>query len=91
MEAVLSLTMITRQEPVVDGSCAHLQIALESEARLTLELMATGLASSEIGDRLGTSTEAVHGHLFDAMLQLGASSKLEAIIKAVRRGLISLP
>ena len=59
--------------------------------RLVLRLSATGLATAEVADRLGISPDEVRRHLGAAIAALGASSKLEAIVLAVRRGLIDLP
>ena len=60
-------------------------------ARRVLQLAATGLSSREIADRLAMPVEDVRRHLAEALGLLGAGSKLEAIIKAVRQGLIDLP
>ena len=66
-------------------------VGLSSEARRALELMATGLSSDEVATRLGTSPEIVRQHLAHALAELGAYSKLEAIVKAAALGLIELP
>jgi DNA-binding CsgD family transcriptional regulator len=55
-----------------------------------LRLLATGRTAAEVAADLGTSADAVQAHLRAAMVKLGARSKLEAIIKAVRAGLIRL-
>jgi DNA-binding CsgD family transcriptional regulator len=56
-----------------------------------LRRMATGLSSAEVAADLGLTADAVREHLKAAMLKLGARSKLEAIIIAVRSGQIRLP
>jgi DNA-binding CsgD family transcriptional regulator len=64
---------------------------LESIERRILEPTATGLSSGEVADRLGVSVEAVRAALRAIIIKLGARSKLEALIVAIRRGLIDPP
>jgi DNA-binding NarL/FixJ family response regulator len=63
---------------------------LSSEAREILALMARGLTTVEVAAHQGTTPDAVRRHLADALTVLGAYSKLEAVIIALRRGLITL-
>ena len=65
--------------------------SLSEPARRILELLATGLSTAEAAGILGISPEEVHRDLLRAMMALGASSKLEAMITAIREGLIDLP
>jgi two-component system, NarL family, nitrate/nitrite response regulator NarL len=53
-----------------------------------LELVSRGLTTPEVADRLEMPAEVVRDHLRQAMDELGASSKLEAVILALRAGLI---
>ena len=64
---------------------------LEPPERRVLELIAEGLSNKEISERFGVPVEAVRAHLFSAIEKLGAHSKLEALIIAIRHGLIRLP
>ena len=59
--------------------------------RLVLRLSATGLLADEVAEHLGLSPEEVHRHLRGAMAALGARSKLEAVVLALRAGLVDLP
>lgn len=63
---------------------------LDRATRRVLELAARGLTTAEIADRLDVRPEQVRERLGQAMAALGASSKLEAIIIAMRAGLITL-
>jgi DNA-binding CsgD family transcriptional regulator len=56
-----------------------------------LELLATGLSIEEAARQLGRSPADVRGELLRAMEVLGASSRLEAIVIAIREGLIHPP
>ena len=64
---------------------------LPSSARRVLELLATGLGTDEAAGQLGRPPADVRGDLRRAMEALGASSKLEAIVIAIREGLIDRP
>ena len=61
----------------------------ESEHRV-LRLSATGLLTHEVAAQLGMNPDEVRRHVTSAMAALGARSKLEAVVLALRRGLIDL-
>lgn len=68
----------------------------EAPVRLTerelavLRLAGEGLTNAEIGDRLYFSSRTVQVHLTHIYSKLGVGSRTEAVIAALRRGLISL-
>ena len=64
---------------------------LEPLARLVLELGAEGRSMLEISERLGVPVDRVRAHTQAAISKLGARSKLEALIIAIRRGVIGPP
>jgi DNA-binding NarL/FixJ family response regulator len=64
---------------------------LEPPERRVLELIAEGLSNREIAERLGVPVEAVRASFGAIFAKLGASSKLEALLIAIRLGLIRLP
>ena len=64
---------------------------LQELDRLVLALSATGMTTAEVADQLGIAPDAVRLHVLRAMVMLGARSKLEAVVRAVERGLIRLP
>jgi len=64
--------------------------ALTTQERAVLAASATGLITDEVGELLGLSPEVVRGSITSAIEKLGARSKLEAVILALRRGLINL-
>jgi DNA-binding CsgD family transcriptional regulator len=64
---------------------------LTARGRDVLAVSATGRTSVEVAETLGLAPEAVRGSIASAITMLGARSKLEALVIAVRDGLINLP
>ena len=60
--------------------------ALTVGERRALGLSARGLVVAEVAEAMCTSPDAVRGWLASAIDKLGARSKLEAVLIAVRRG-----
>ena len=56
-----------------------------------LQCLADGLSNEAIGRRLYLSTNTVGNHLQRVMLKLDAHSKLEALVVALRRGIVDPP
>lgn len=65
-------------------------VVLDRATKRVLELAARGLTTAEIAERLDVRPEQVRDRLAVAMAELGATSKLEAIVVAMRRGLIEV-
>ncbi len=63
---------------------------MDPDQRAVIELAADGLTNDEMVARLGISVHTVRSHVKHAMSKLGARSKLEAVVIALRAGLISL-
>jgi DNA-binding NarL/FixJ family response regulator len=61
---------------------------ITDEERTVLAASATGLGVTEVAARLDRSPEHIRLVFASAIRKLGASSKLEAIVIALRRGLI---
>jgi DNA-binding NarL/FixJ family response regulator len=62
---------------------------LTARERETLDLLAEGATTEEIGERLGVSRNTTRNHVQRVLEKLGARSKLEAVAVARREGLIS--
>jgi DNA-binding NarL/FixJ family response regulator len=62
-----------------------------SEVWKTLEVCAAGLSTVEVADRLGVDPDMVRLRVERAKAMLGAGSKLEAVVRALRVGLIAPP
>lgn len=56
-----------------------------------LELMALGLRNQEIADRLFVSLRTIKAHVNAIMRKLDAQDRTEAVVTALRRGIIHLP
>ena len=65
-------------------------VSLSERQRAALTLSAAGLTSAEVADVLGISVAEIRAHLSSAIAVLGARSKLEAVIVALRSGLIEV-
>ncbi|MFJ7213914.1 response regulator transcription factor [Amycolatopsis sp. NPDC098790] len=61
---------------------------LTARERETLDLLAEGATTEEIGARLGISRNTTRNHVQRVLEKLGARSKLEAVAVARREGLI---
>lgn len=64
---------------------------LSTREQDVLRLAARGLTNKAIGFQLSISDRTVQGHLAKIYEKLGASSRTEAVIRAVRLGLIEPP
>ena len=67
------------------------QDRLSTVERILLEFSATGAVLAEVAGALGMSQAEARAHLACARRALGARSKLEAVLLALRRDLIRLP
>ena len=63
---------------------------LTPREREVLQLLAQGLANRAIGDRLGISERTAKFHVNAILAKLGAQSRTEALVQAVRLGLVTL-
>jgi DNA-binding NarL/FixJ family response regulator len=55
-----------------------------------LQLIADGLAPNEVAERLYISPRTVKNHLASAYAKLGARDRTDAVLRAVRRGIVRL-
>jgi DNA-binding NarL/FixJ family response regulator len=64
--------------------------ALTERENQVVQLLAEGLSNKLIADRLGISDHTAKFHVNGVMVKLGASTRTEAVVEAMRRGLIRL-
>jgi PAS domain S-box-containing protein len=72
------------QQPAPDGAAPKLT-ARQYE---TLALLAEGLGTAEIAQRLGIADETARNHIRGLLGQLRVHSRLEAVVRAYRLGLV---
>lgn len=63
---------------------------LTARERQVVQLLAEGLSNKLIADRLGISDHTAKFHVNGVMMKLGASTRTEAVVEAVRRGVVHL-
>jgi DNA-binding NarL/FixJ family response regulator len=63
---------------------------LTERERQVVALLAEGLSNKLIADRLGISDHTAKFHVNGVMAKLAASTRTEAVVEAVRRGLVNL-
>ena len=63
---------------------------LTERERQVVALLTEGLSNKLIADRLGISDHTAKFHVNGVMAKLGAGTRTEAVVEAVRRGLVTL-
>lgn len=63
---------------------------LTGEEIETLEVIARGLSTPEAADALGTTSRGVKAHLESIYRRMGVHSRVEAVVKGLRAGLIRI-
>jgi DNA-binding NarL/FixJ family response regulator len=64
--------------------------SLKKRERDVLDLVADGLSAQEIAEQINLSTRTVEWHMHQAMRKLGAKNRVQAVVLAIRNGLISI-
>ena len=88
--AVGSLLAVGNPVVVADGLTAAEVEALTEREREVIQLLAVGLPNKIIAARLQISEHTVKFHVGAILAKLGATSRTEAVTRAVRQGLIAL-
>ena len=65
-------------------------ILLSTRQREVLDLLAKGLSNKEMAHRMGLSIRTVDSHVAFLFKKLNVSSRTEAVLLAMRQGIISL-
>ena len=104
-ELISAIRAVSRGEFVLQPSIAEkimLRMSSQTEAQQSmtdllserefevLRLAARGLPNKEIARRLGLSIRTVHSHLANIFMKMQVGSRTEAVLLALRQGLISL-
>ena len=56
-----------------------------------VQTLASGMSSPEISEKLGITRNTLRTHVHNIMGKLGARSKLEAVLAAIRLGIVDAP
>jgi two-component system, NarL family, nitrate/nitrite response regulator NarL len=94
IDTALASSLVTAgggRPPAADASRRKGGIGeLTDRERQVVALLAEGLSNKLIADRLGISDHTAKFHVNGVMAKLGASTRTEAVVEAVRRGVVTL-
>jgi DNA-binding NarL/FixJ family response regulator len=104
-ELISAIRAVSRGESVLQPSIAE-KIMLRMSSQIEIQhsptdllseresevllLAARGLPNKEIARRLGLSIRTVHSHLANIFMKMHVGSRTEAVLQALRQGMISL-
>jgi two-component system nitrate/nitrite response regulator NarL len=88
MDSELAATLVPA--PVVREHTPKGRGELTEREKQVVQLLSEGLSNKLIADRLGISDHTAKFHVNGVMMKLGSSTRTEAVVEAVRRGLIRL-
>ncbi|MBX3158734.1 MAG: response regulator transcription factor [Deltaproteobacteria bacterium] len=90
MDTALATTLVPNQPAHHTSKEPKGRGELTERERQVVQLLAEGLSNKLIADRLGISDHTAKFHVNGVMMKLGASTRTEAVVEAMRRGLIKL-
>jgi DNA-binding NarL/FixJ family response regulator len=93
IDSALAQALVPAQpvrEPTGHAHGKHGRGELTDRERQVVQLLADGLSNKLIADRLGISDHTAKFHVNGVMMKLGSSTRTEAVVEAMRRGLIRL-
>jgi DNA-binding NarL/FixJ family response regulator len=88
MDTSLATTLVPSQPVRAEGTKGRGE--LTERERQVVQLLSEGLSNKLIADRLGISDHTAKFHVNGVMMKLGASTRTEAVVEAMRRGLVRL-
>jgi two-component system, NarL family, nitrate/nitrite response regulator NarL len=91
LDTELASHLVGPKAPRVEGKASHgARGELTARELQVVQLLAEGLSNKLIADRLGISDHTAKFHVNGVMAKLGASTRTEAVVEAVRRGVVHL-
>ena len=92
MDTALASSLVPSQPAANTNVAPHAKGRgeLTERERQVVQLLSEGLSNKLIADRLGISDHTAKFHVNGVMMKLGASTRTEAVVEAMRRGLIRL-
>jgi DNA-binding CsgD family transcriptional regulator len=82
---------VVRSQRVVDGGESEVAPRLTPRQLDVLRALGAGMTTQQIANELGLSTETVRNHVRAVLAELGARSRLEAVLQAHRAGMLDRP
>ena len=79
---------VREERPAYDASLARQKYRLTEREIEVLRLVASGKTDKDIAKTLGRSPYTVHNHVRHILLKMGASSRTDATVRALREGLV---
>jgi PAS domain S-box-containing protein len=92
-QRIVGVFGVVRTDRVLERSTAPSKPAptLTPRQSEVLQLLGDGLTTQQMADQMGLATETVRNHVRGVLAQLGAQSRLEAVLVAHRYGLLEPP
>lgn len=87
---VIELLRLVDEHRQVSRGADEVITRLTIREREVLQCLADGLTDKEIADRLSISNDTVRKHMVNLLAKLNAESRLQALILAVRLGIVSI-
>lgn len=90
MDTALATSLVPTPPVRAEGSTPKGRGDLTEREKQVVQLLSEGLSNKLIADRLGISDHTAKFHVNGVMMKLGASTRTEAVVEAMRRGLVRL-
>jgi DNA-binding NarL/FixJ family response regulator len=87
---LIELVQLAGQQRDAEREREHLLARLTPREREVLLALAEGLSDREIAQRLFVSKDTVHTHMVNLLGKLGVDSRMQALLFAVKAGLVTL-
>ena len=88
---MVALLRLAHQEQANRHSAQAALDRLTRREREVLELLGEGLGDREMAERLFVGKETVHTHMVNLMRKLGVETRLQALVFAVKHGIVQIP
>jgi len=86
---LIDFIQVSRQHREAEQETEQIIDRLTKRERDVLMALADGLSDREIAERLFVSKETVHTHMVNMLGKLGVQSRMQALIFAIKSGLVS--
>lgn len=90
LEEVVELLRFAGHQREQEREARQAAACLTPREKEVLQVLADGLDGKEIAERLGISDKTERNHMASIMTKLGVHSRLQALVFALRHGLVDL-